>query len=160
MVNNNLVFENCKICSRNFSGKPTQYNKNGGVREFSVMIYDIPFAERLIADGWNVKIYIPRDMSGNQNGDAVGYLNVAVNFSNIPPRIVMVTSTRQTPLDEETVGMLDYAEIQNVDLEIRPYNWEVNGKHGVKAYVKTMYVTIYEDAFAGKYGDIPASQYC
>jgi hypothetical protein len=147
IVTNNISIENAKIIFRNFSGRETQVN-SAGDRNFCAVIEDQSLIDQLTEDGWNLKI-----LEGNEEyGDAPKHiLKVAVSFKNIPPKIYMVTKKNKTLLTEETVGTLDYADIKNIDLIIAPYNWEMLGKSGVKAYLKTMYVVIEEDEFAYKY---------
>ncbi len=151
MIKNNIVIENGRIGFRNFSGKEGKFNP-AGRRNFCVFL-DSDLARILETDGWNVRWLEPRD----PQEDKQAYLQVAVSYDNIPPKIVLVTSHGKTILDEESVNLLDWAEIKEVDLIIRPYNWDVNGKSGVKAYVKSMYVTIAEDEFEQKYRNLPDS---
>lgn len=145
MKNQNLIIENARIIFRNFSGAEDKLNREGN-RNFSVIIDDDDSVQDLIRDGWNIKMLKPRD----EYEDNVYYLPVAVNM-NGNVRVNMVTKKNIVQLDEESIGTLDYVEIANVDLTIRPYDWEVNGKTGRKAYLKTIYVTIVEDDFADKY---------
>ena len=140
------MFENCKIIFRNFKGEQSQYNRAGD-RNFCVVIEDKAVADRMAAAGWNIKHLPPLD----ECEEETSYLPVALSFSNVPPTVVMLSSRGRTHLDESTIDILDYAEIETVDLIVNPYNWEVNGKSGVKAYVKSMYVTIREDELARKY---------
>jgi hypothetical protein len=151
MIKNNIVIENARIGFRNFSGAAGKFNP-AGRRNFCVFL-DQELGKVLESDGWNVRWLQPRD----DGDEPTPYLQTAVSYENIPPRIVLVTGKGKTILDETTVNILDWAEIASVDIIIRPYNWEVSGKSGVKAYVKSMYVTIVEDEFESKYYDVPDS---
>lgn len=145
---NSVVMEGVRIIFRNFAGKEGKYNREGD-RNFGVLLDD-DIAEAMAKDGWNVKWLKPRDADEKEQA----YLTVAVNFKGRPPRVVMVTSRGRTPLGEEDVEVLDWADISNVDMIVRPYEWAVNGKTGIKAYLKSIFVTINEDELELKYADV------
>lgn len=151
--NNHIPFEDVRICFRNFSGAPTQFNPGGGDRNFCMIFRDPEEALAMRDDGWNVKQMRPRD----DEEDPPYYIQVKVRFGQYPPKIVLVTSRGQTLLDENTVSMLDVAEIARVDMIVRPYTWTARGNSGITAYLKAMYVTIVEDEFESRYAAMEAS---
>lgn len=151
MVNENITLEGARIIFRNFSGKEGKFNPEGR-RNFCVLL-DSKFADILARDGWNIRWLQPRD----DDEEPQAYMQVAVAFGKIPPKIVIISGNGKHVLGEEDVNVLDWAEIKNVDMVIRPYNWEASGKTGVKAYVKSLYVTINEDDLEKKYRDVPDS---
>lgn len=147
-----VAIENARIIFKNFSGRADDFN-NAGDRNFGVII-DHDTAERLVSEGWNVKYLRPRE----EGDDPTPYIKVKFKYTERSnPNIYKIEGNTgvKTRLDETTVGGLDYDEFDNVDIVIRPYEWErtVKGQttSGVTAYVKAMYVTVVSDYFGGKY---------
>lgn len=143
---NVLQIDDARIIYRNFAGVGGKFNREGD-RNFAVVIPDEQIAQQLAEEGWNVKIRPPRDMD-----DApFMYLPVKVKFNDRGPNVYLVTGDNMNRLDEETVGMLDDVDILSVDLDIRPYDWEVNGKTGRSAYLQSMKVVQQVDRFAARH---------
>jgi hypothetical protein len=140
-----FMVEDAPIIFRNFAGKEGQYNREGD-RNFAVVLPN-EIAVQMLNDGWNVR-YLEAREEGDED---TPYISVSVNFKNRPPRVVLLTSTSRTQLDEDSVEILDWADIQTADLIARGYDWDVNGKTGTKAYLQSLFVTIEEDALERKY---------
>lgn len=140
-----LMIDDARIVYRNFSGTGSRYNREGD-RNFAVVIPDQEIADALIENGWNVKIKPPRE-----EGDSpFMYMPVKVKFNDRGPNVYLVTGKRMNRLDEESVSCLDDVDIQSVDMDIRPYDWEVNGRSGRSAYLQSIKVTQRIDRFAAE----------
>lgn len=148
------TIEGARIVFRNFVGREGQYNREGD-RNFAVLLDDKKLVKQLLDEGWNVKTLSARDESEEDQP----YIQVSVNYKGRPPKIVLLSNRggRQvrTDLGEDEVEILDWIEIANVDLILNPYEWSVSGKSGIKAYLKSMFVTMDEDELDQKYNAVP-----
>jgi len=144
-VNNSVTIYNAKLMYRNFSGKETEFNPKGN-RNFCIFL-DEDIAKNIEKEGWNVRWL----ESKNKDEAPQGMISVKVGFGNYPPLIVVISDARQTKLNEETVNMLDWAEIAACDVTLNPYNYVISGRSGVKAYLKALYATLVVDELAKKY---------
>jgi hypothetical protein len=149
-----LLIEGAEILYRNFAGKEGMYNAEGD-RNFC-LILDDETASKLARDGWNIK-----EQKVREEGDVPRkYVQVSVKYrgrsgANVrPPTIVMITSKGRTSLSEAECEILDWVDIAHVDIIVRPFSWAVSGNTGVKAYLKSIYITIDEDPLQLKYQDV------
>lgn len=149
---NVVEINNASIIFRNFEGRGDKYNHEGN-RNFAVRIPNRELADKLIDDvnefgvGWNVKIKEPR----TEDEDEFIYLPVKIKFNNRGPAVYLKTGDNLNKLDEESIAILDDIDIANVDLDIRPYDDEINGKPFRAAYLQSICVTQNIDRFAARY---------
>ena len=141
-----LQIDDASIIYRNFAGVGSKFNREGD-RNFAVRIPDTELADKLVEEGWNVKITDPKE-----EGDLpFMFLPVKIKFNDRGPVVYLKTGRNMVKLDEESISCLDNIDILGVDLDIRPYDWEVNGKTGRTAYLQSICVTQDVDRFAARY---------
>jgi hypothetical protein len=141
----NITLEDVVIAFRNFAGKEDTYNREGD-RNFAILL-DEDRAAQMERDGWNVKRLKPRD----EDEYGTPYIQVAVSYKQKPPKIGVVTSGGIKYYDEDIVNLLDWVDIETADVTLYPYEWAVNGKTGVKAYLVTLFMKIEEDYLQRKW---------
>ena len=145
---NVLEIEDARIIYRNFAGVGSKYNREGD-RNFAVIIPNEEICNELVENGWNVNIKPPRD----EDDSPFMYLPVKVKFNNRGPAAYVRSGKSVQRLTEETIGMLDEIDIASVDMDLRPYDWEVNGKTGRSAYLQAIDVEQNIDRFGARYAD-------
>ena len=152
-----LQIDDARIIYRNFSGVGSKFNREGD-RNFAVVIPTEELADRLTELGWNVKIKPPRD----DDETPFMYLPVKVKFNERGPAAYLRSGDNMIKLDEDTISCLDDIDILSVDMDLRPFDWDVNGKQGRTAYLQSICVTQQIDRFAAKYGkgNGNANDYC
>ena len=144
-----IIIEDARIIFRNFEGRETKFNRKGD-RNFSVVL-DNELAEKLKKDEWNVKYLRPRD----EGDEPTPHLQVSVSCKNSCPMIALINQDgSRNFLSEEEFANVDFVDIEQVDMIINPYHWDVNGSTGIKAYLESIYVYIIEDPLEMKYKDM------
>lgn len=140
-----LQIDDARIVYRNFSGVGSKFNREGD-RNFAVVINDQEVVDALLDQGWNVKIKPPRD----EDDEPFMFLPVKVKFNDRGPNVYLKSGRNMVKLGEEEVSCLDDMDILGVDMDVRPFDWEVNGKTGRTAYLQSIRVTQDLDRFAAE----------
>lgn len=147
---NQPMVEGAVLIWRNFSGAEKQFNEKGN-RNVTLVLSEEMYNE-LGDEGYNVKAKPIRD---NPN-EMFYYLELKVKYSEgtRDPKLLLITSGGRTLLDGDTVGTLDFSRILQADIIINPFNYDINGRKGVAAYLEQGYFTIEENDFDRKYAGV------
>lgn len=135
----NYIIRNARLLFRNFSGAPNKFGNTD--RTFCVILP--PDKERAFREeGFNVKTLKPRD----EEEEPTPFVQVKVRYGYRPPKVTLIAAGARTPLTEDTISQLDFADIEQADLSIRPYHGRTRaGIEFCTAYLDKAYITIATD---------------
>lgn len=146
-----LQIDNARIIWTNFAGKEKQYDREGD-RNFTLVFDDEELVDELIDKGWNIRKRVTTD----ENGDDSLFMTMKVKLSYRPdgsggPKAYLWSNGHRTVLDDESIGCLDQIDRGEVNLDIRPHDWEYHGKTGRTARLNVIEVFQNVDRFEERY---------
>lgn len=148
-----IEFPDAKLLYKNFAGEEQLPYNSAGDRNFAVVIEDEELAYRLLEDGWNVKFPKPSPDIDPADDNRNPTLAIGVGGKNYDPKILLINANGSpTHLIGDELNVLDWSQIIHADLVVQGSVWDVQGKTGIKAYVKALYIKLEMDSFQEKYG--------
>lgn len=163
-----VKIEDAQIAFKDFTGTVGDFNQYGN-KNFTLILHpDTPIGLVWEKDGkkyeeeevaswlgmtdahgfaWNLRP--PKTI--DENDPDKMYLNVTVSYAKFAPTVIQIVDGTPVPLVAETISTLDTQRILTADVAFTPSYWERATGKGIKAYLKTMYVTVEVDEFASKY---------
>ena len=150
-----------EVLFSNLEGRKNQHNPKGD-RTFRLKFNDPEFAQQLAEDGWNIRIYTPK----NEEYEPYHFMTVKTKFredsDNVyqDPEIHLVNSKNDILCGAQNMHDVDMAftnrKVERVDLVINPYHWVNPGMgngEGITAYIREMWVEIQDSPFASRYAN-------
>lgn len=160
MASNTLIWEDITIMGRsyrNFDSAPKSWTPRGqkGPCQFAMALTEARVME---LEEMGVEInYTKPWPDAPDDWEPTPFVTVHLRYDNYPPEVWKVTKSRRVELTEETVGLLNYAEIVTADLRFRVSHFQGARGEGYKLYAQKLYVTVDEDQMDVKYAHIPVS---
>ena len=160
-MSDRLTLHNVTLKKRNFSGivDPNGYNDRGdrtvlvvlGQEQAEELGFDniTEMYNTLKADNWKIKSFNVTE----DNDDPDAYMPCkVVYYEKNRSAVFMKTAKGSRLLNEETVGLLDSANIDivKVDTVLKKHYYDSHGKQGWNVQVKSMEVTIEEDEICAR----------
>ena len=113
-----ILIEGAKFAySPNFSGAPTIFDKNGGVRSFSIIVPKEAEAT-LVEQGFNLRKFKKNDPEDDRLA-----LTIKVSNMRSEPDIRLIMGNIERKLDWDEIGDLDAMDLEHCDLRINASVW-------------------------------------
>lgn len=154
----NLTIENCRFWGRpNFSGELDRFKDDR--RKFTVIVPN-EAADMLREIGWNVKTTIPE----TEDQEPISSIKVMVDFRPDPqnptditrekgPDVWIIMGENREKLNSRTVGLLDRSRVENLDIEIRGWEYDPDENPGaLSARLVALVAVLRPNLLDAKYG--------